>query len=245
MKRNRYTYKYHKLGDTEEEEDADEKPFSFPPLPNLKIPNNLFKLNDDEDIKGKANHIYFYDDVNQDTALNLSKKIKSLSLKLQELELKYDLDQPPKIYLHINSFGGCIFSAFNVVDTILQSSVPVVTIIEGASASAATLISIAGHERWMGEYAYCLIHQLSSGTWGKMMEIEDDFDNLKELTRRIKEHYRRFTKNKLKGAKLAKVLEHDIWWTSKDCLELGLIDKIITGNSEQIGNCINRGKKLR
>ena len=69
------------------------------------------------------------------------------------------------------------------------SQFPIVTIVEGAVASAATLISVYGQERWMTQHSYMLIHQLSSGCWGKMEEIEDDYQNLKELMDHIYDIY--------------------------------------------------------
>ena len=243
-RRRLYNYKFKKSDDS-----YDSSEDSAPPLPSIfpgmLATSSLFGklLNKDDDEHGKVNHIYFYDTVEQDSCLSLCKKIKSTALKLEELMLKYDLKETPQIYLHISSYGGCIFSAFGVVDTILQSKIPIVTIIEGASASAATLISVAGHERWIGEYGYMLIHELRSGNWGKMSDLEDDFDNCQELMRRIKQHYVKFSNGKCAGDKFDEILKHDIWWSAKDCLEFGLVDKIITGTPDEIGNCINVAKK--
>jgi len=236
-----YNYKYRA-----NEEESDEEPEKGGSgLGALMLGSLLGKMGkpDEDEPKGKANHIYFYDDVHRDSMLELSKKIKNTALEIQKLSLRYDLQETPKIYLHINSLGGCIFSSFTVIDTILQSEVPVVTIVEGACASAATLISVAGHERWIGEYGYFLMHQLSSGNWGKMTELEDEMDNCAELMRRIKAHYVRFSNSEFQENQLDNILKHDIWWTAKDCLENGLVDKIMSGKASDIGNCINMTKK--
>ena len=109
--------------------------------------------------------------------------------------------EPKPIYLHINSFGGSVFSAFSVIDTIKNLRIPVVSIIEGAAASAATLISVACDYRIIYETSYMLIHQLSSGSWGKMSELEDEMENLKELMNAIRKNrreYRDISSNPLK-----------------------------------------------
>lgn len=231
-----YNYAYK----AEEEKQEANRPSLIPGL----LSSLLKGKNDDED-GGKLNHIYFYDHIDVDTMLELSKKIKKVELELLQLALKYDLQEKPKIYLHLNSLGGCIFSAFTVIDTILQSKIPVVTIVEGACASSATLISVAGHERWISEYGYFLMHQLSSCHWGKMYELEDELDNSAELMRRIKAHYVRFTGGVCKENELDEILKHDIWWTAQDCLERGLVDKVMTGNPADIGSCINLTKKAK
>ena len=70
-----------------------------------------------------------------------------------------------------------------------------------------------------------LIHQLSSGSWGKMDELEDEMENLKELMRRIKLIYK--NKTKIDKKNLDEILKHDLWWDSKKCLKMGLVDKIV------------------
>ena len=64
------------------------------------------------------------------------------------------------IYLHVNSFGGGVFAAFHAVDVIKQSAIPVHTIVEGATASAGTLMSCVGVKRYIRPHATMLIHQV-------------------------------------------------------------------------------------
>ena len=236
-----YNYKY-KTRNTTEEEEGQEHSKGMGALLLGSLFSKMGKPEEDE-TKGKANHIYFYDEIDRDCMLELAKKIRNTALELQKLCLRYDLQEKPKIYLHISSFGGCIFSCFTVIDAILQSEIPVVTIVEGACASAATLISVAGHERWIGEYGYFLMHQLRSGNWGSMNQLDDAHDNCLELMRRIKAHYVRFSNGAVKESQLDDILKHDIFWTAKDCMESGLVDKIITGDINEIGNCVNANKQ--
>jgi len=179
----------------------------------------------EEKSRGKINHIYFNDNVTKNSCRRLINKIEELNIKLGKLECDYDIDSPLKIYLHISSYGGSVFDAFNVIDAMNRSKYPIVTIIEGASASAATLISVCGSERWITKHGYMLIHQLSSSCWGKMAEIEDEFHNLKDLMEQIYTIY--VEKTNIKLGELRKLLQHDRWWNSEECLKRGLVDKII------------------
>ena len=103
-----------------------------------------------------------------------------------------------------------------------------VSIIEGAAASAATLISVVCHERIIRKNAYMLIHQMSSGFWGKMEEIKDEIINLKKLSKNLKKIYKQHTKldNKTSDIKLNHILKRDIWWDADECLKYGLVDEI-------------------
>ena len=127
-------------------------------------------------------------------------------------------------YLHINSFGGSIFDAMTAIDVILASKIPIYTIIEGATASAGTLISVVGTKRFICPSAYMLIHQLSSEFWGKMNEIEDDYTNLQVLMQRIKNVYKQHTTVPKK--QMNEILKHDSWWDSEKCIEFGLVDEL-------------------
>ena len=124
-----------------------------------------------------------------------------------------------------------VFSqALSSIDTIINSEFPVVSIIEGAAASAATLMSVVCHERVIRPNAHMLIHQMSSGFWGKMEEIKDEYINLKKLTKKLKKIYKEHTKLSNKSAdgdiKLNDILKRDLWWDSDECIKYGLVDRV-------------------
>ena len=104
--------------------------------------------------------------------------------------------------------------------------VPVVSIIEGAAASAATLISVMCDYRIIYKTSYMLIHQLSSGSWGKMNELEEEMENLKELMNSIKTIYKE--KTNIPRGEISEILKHDLWWNADICLAKGLVDEIKT-----------------
>ena len=86
-------------------------------------------------------------------------------------------------------------------------------------------MSIVADHRQINKHAYMLIHQLSSGMWGKYSELKDEIENLDRLMEMIKSIYTEYTKLPLD--KLEKILEHDIWFDAETCLKYGLVDEII------------------
>ncbi|HPI81615.1 MAG TPA: ATP-dependent Clp protease proteolytic subunit [Candidatus Paceibacterota bacterium] len=176
--------------------------------------------------KTESNHIYFYADVEHKSCLELNKVLQEKSDELLALCAKNDLGKP-KIYLHINSYGGSIFAGISSMDTILRlrEKVDIITIVEGGVASAGTFLSVVGTKRWMTKNSFMLIHQLSSATWGKYKELKDDIENCDRLMDMIKSVYGKYTG--VPKEELDKILEHDLWWTSDKCLEMKLIDKLI------------------
>ncbi len=176
--------------------------------------------------KAESNHVYFYSDVDHNSCLDLNKALQEKSDELLCLSLKNNLGKP-KIYLHVNSYGGYIFSGISSMDTILRlkEKVDIITIVEGGVASAATFISVVGTERWMTQNSYMLIHQLSSGLYGKYRDLKDDMKNSDELMKMIKNIYSKFTQVPLE--EIDKILDHDLWWGAEQCLKMKLVDKII------------------
>ena len=177
------------------------------------------------------NHIYFYSDVDQYSCLELNRKINDLNKELIQYAIDYEVE-PPNIYLHINSFGGSLFAAFSTIDTIINSKIPIISIIEGCAASAATIISMVCHKRYSTSNSFMLIHQLSTGAMGKYEEMKDDFLNDTKLMELLYKLYQDHTKMDLKTIK--KVLKRDLWWGSEECLKNGLIDEIWSGSKFNI-----------
>jgi ATP-dependent Clp protease, protease subunit len=169
------------------------------------------------------NTIYFYGDVTESNALDLNSTLHAVDKKLK-VSAQF-LEAKPVINLHINSYGGSLFAGLATVDTIRRLDADVHSFIDGAAASAATIISTSCTTRSIGKYSKMLIHQLSSGMYGKYTELEDDMENNKHLMDTIKSIYKEYTQVPMK--KLNEILKHDLWFDSATCLELGLVDKII------------------
>jgi len=187
------------------------------------ISSILGKNKGDTKIEREYNHIYFHSEVTRESIFDLTMLIKEAEEECVLSCLKLNIDEIP-IYLHINSYGGSIFAGFAAIDIINSCKVPVYTIVEGAVASAGTLMSIVGKKRYIRPNAYMLVHQLSSSCWGKMNEIEDEFNNLKDLMERIKDIYKNHTS--IPKKELNEILKHDLWFNSDKCLKNGLVDEI-------------------
>ena len=180
---------------------------------------------DNNRVESSNNTIYFYSEVSRPHILTLNKSISNLQVNLTNRAYTLGNEDPGSIFLKINSYGGSVFAGFAAVDYIKGSEVPVCTIIEGCAASAATIMSVVGARRQIREHSFMLIHQLSSGMWGKYSELQDDMKNSDLLMKTIKNIYIEHTK--IPKAQLAKMLKHDLWWDAKTCLKYGLVDEIV------------------
>ena len=166
------------------------------------------------------NHIYFYADVTTESVVKLVMCLHKLNSGMARVSF-----DNPMIYLHINSGGGDVHCGLAAADHIASSRIPITTIVEGQAASAATLMSIVARGgRLIAPNGYMLIHQLSSGFWGKFSEIQDEYQNCKMLEEGTSKLYLKHTK--LKKKELEKILKHDSYWNAQTCVSKGMVDRI-------------------
>jgi len=170
------------------------------------------------------NRIYFYSGVETKNVLGLNKALRDLGAEIQHSSAVLECE-PADIFLHVNSHGGDLFAGLAAMDEIRKSKVPVISIVDGCAASAATLMTIAANKRQINKHAYMLVHQLSSGMWGKYKEMKDEMENVDNMMKTIREIYLEYTK--IPKKKLDKILDHDLWFDAETCLKYGLVDEII------------------
>ena len=191
--------------------------------------NNIFEDMTDEDFfSDKLKHIYFTKDVNNESVQELINKIReaNVSSVINGIQVS-----PKPIAIHVSSYGGFVESSINFLSIFDNSRVPICTIIDNYSASAATILTINSPYRVMTEYSMQLIHQYSGFNYGKREEILNDL-TLAEKTYNILINLY-LKKTKIKKEELSEILRHDRWFDSKISLEKGMCDRIIKINSDK------------
>jgi ATP-dependent Clp endopeptidase proteolytic subunit ClpP len=176
-------------------------------------------------LKLVENNIFFYEDVNDGSILELNKLLLEVDLKLQNTKNVLGDSFTPIIHLHIKTNGGEIYSALSTLDKLSSLKSKIYTYVDGCVASAGTLITIAGHKRFMGRHATLLIHQLSGDMYGKFSEMEDAMESATALMKCLKNIYKEYTKIPMK--RLDELMKRDIYLTAQECLEYGIIDQIL------------------
>jgi len=187
---------------------------------------------DDEDssnetITVKRNKVMFHADVNRENSFKLIECLDKAKEYVVIHNIHSEFDEISNIYLHIFSDGGEVYCAMSIIDYILKSKIPIITVNEGCVASSGVLISLAGEERYIRKNAYMLIHEIRSGCMGKYSECQDDMENNDIIMEQVKNYMNERCDNKLLRKKLDKVLKHDNIWNAEKCLKYGLVDKIV------------------
>lgn len=183
-------------------------------------------LNPQATIRSLDNSINFYSDITSQSCAELNRLLRELDIRMQHAKISFnDPDYDPTIHLRINSYGGEIFAGLSTVDVIRSLKTKVYTYVEGAAASAATIISIAGKKRFIGKNSFMLIHQLSSVCAGTFERLEDEQANNRRIMNSLKSLYKEYTKIPMK--ELDGILKHDLWFDAQTCLKYGMVDGII------------------
>ena len=94
------------------------------------------------------------------------------------------------------------------------------------AASAASLISMVGHKRFITKNSFMLIHELRSGIEGTYSDIMDEKENCDKLMNVIKRIYLERSAGKLDSDILEKILKRDIILSADESLTYGLVDEI-------------------
>jgi len=136
-------------------------------------------------------------------------------------------EQP--INMYINSGGGSVYDGLSVYDVMQYIKCPVATYVTGMAASMGSFIAQAGTAgmRYILPRAITMIHQPSSGTRGKISDMEID---LKESLRIKKEMTDLYVKHNSKGTtyqQFEALMDRDRWLTAEQAIELGLADQIV------------------
>ena len=162
--------------------------------------------------------IFLGEDVNEHTAN---------SVVAQLLHLAY-VDPQADISLYINSPGGSVYDGMAIYDTMnfIKPDVATYGIGLQASMGAFLLSSGAKGKRFCLPHAKVMIHQPSSGTRGKVTDMEIDMKETLEVKEMLAKIMAKNT-----GQKLTKVksdMERDYWMAPDEAVKYGLIDKVLT-----------------
>ncbi len=145
----------------------------------------------------------------------------------QLLHLAYE-DPEKDISLYINSPGGSVYDGMAIYDTMNFIAPDVATYGIGLQASMGAFLLSSGEKgkRFALPHSKVMIHQPSSGTRGKVTDMEIDLKEsleVKELLAKI------LAKNT--GQKITKVkadMERDYWMSAEEARKYGLVDQVLT-----------------
>ncbi|GAC1392269.1 MAG: ATP-dependent Clp endopeptidase proteolytic subunit ClpP [Candidatus Saccharimonadales bacterium] len=179
---------------------------------------------------GRVERAYdIYSRLLKDRIIFLGTDVNEISANLiiaQMLFLQAE-DSKKDIYLYINSPGGSVYDALAIYDTMQYVTCDIQTVGIGVQASAAAFLLSAGSKgkRNILPNSTVMIHQPSSGTRGKVTDMEIDLKESLRIKRRLNEIMAKNTGQTVK--KIQEDMERDYWMTAEEAKKYGVVDGVI------------------
>jgi len=131
------------------------------------------------------------------------------------------------ISILISTNGGQLKAAKFLINLINGSKTPINTVCISNTYSAGGLILVSGHKRYMYKNSIFHIHDLSSGTFGKLTDMEEMLKDIKIYRKWMEEIYderSRIPKNIMDDIMNNK---REVVFNFKQCLKYHIVDDII------------------
>ena len=138
-------------------------------------------------------------------------------------------ENPEKdIYVYINSPGGNVTSGLGIYDTMQYIKPDVVTMCMGQAASMAAVLLAAGAKgkRFTLPHSRVMLHQVLGGFEGQATDIDIHAKEILRVKRELNEILAEHTGKDINI--IENDTERDFFLTSKDALDYGIVDSIIT-----------------
>jgi ATP-dependent protease ClpP protease subunit len=144
----------------------------------------------------------------------LSGEIKSANEYVTWFETIRNATETDVVVLHINSYGGDLFTAIQFMRAMAETKANVVASVEGACMSAATVIFLTAKNWEISKHSMFMFHNYSSGSFGKGGEMYDNIVHEREWSKKLwKDVYTGF----LSETEINSILQNkDIWMSGEE-----------------------------
>lgn len=146
--------------------------------------------------------------------LYLCGEIKAAEEYVEWFQLFRAAGENDVIYIRINSEGGDLFAALQLVRAIQESNATIIASVEGICMSAATLIFLSADRFELSEHTMFMFHNYSSGTIGKGGEMYDQITHFRAWSDKL---FNSFYKDFLTPEEIKSMLDNkDIWLDAEE-----------------------------
>jgi ATP-dependent Clp protease protease subunit len=147
----------------------------------------------------------------------------------QLIYLEYE-DPDKDIQLYINTPGGIVSAGLAIYDTMQYVRPDICTICMGQASSMGAILLTAGAKgkRHALPHGRMMIHQPIGGIGGQASDVEIHAKEILDMRRRMNEILAKHTGKTLE--QIEKDTERNLFMSSQEAMECGLIDSIVTGH---------------
>ncbi len=179
----------------------------------------------------KKRDLFFIKQVDQSSIGDITQRIIEINQDDEHLKKVYSIYglkyEPEPIKIYIDSYGGYVYQCFGLLSVMERSVTPIHTIVTGCAMSCGFMMLISGHKRFAHKLSTPLYHQVSSGAFGTVKEMEEKIEESKRLQEQLESIVKEKTNISKKKLKEIFDTKKDWYMTSEEALSLGVVDEIL------------------
>lgn len=138
--------------------------------------------------------------------------------------------QVSEIDVHINSYGGDVFTGIAIYNMLKNHPAKVNVYIDACACSIASVIAMAGDKIYMPKNTLMMIHNCWTIAIGNSKELRKTADDLDIIMNTSIESY--MSRVKITREELIELLDNETWLTAEECVEKGFADEVLTLKEE-------------
>lgn len=144
----------------------------------------------------------------------LSGQIKEASEYVSWFETIRNAPETDVIVIHINSYGGDLFTAIQFMRVMAETKANVIASVEGQCMSAATVVFLAAKNWEISNHSMFMFHNYTSASFGKGGELYDNIMHERQWSQKLlKDVYEGF----LTPQEITSMLNNkDIWMSGEE-----------------------------
>ena len=150
------------------------------------------------------------------------------------------------ITILIDSNGGDVYSFFAIYDAITKLiHCDVATVCLGRAMSCGQMLLMSGTrgKRFITENSKVMMHQISSGTIGKISEMENHVQMVQNLMKSFEKIILKHSK--IKKNELLKLMSRDTYLSAEEVIKYGICDHIIKKPSDLYSRLSTKNSKAK
>ncbi len=166
----------------------------------------------------QSTDIYIYGDITSFPWLESDVSAYSLASVIEGLET-------PQINVYINSYGGETAEGLAIHNALVRHSAKVATYCDGFACSAASIVFMAGDDRYMYPASLLMIHNAWTMAVGNADELRKEADDLEKISETAAQVYKRGLS--ISDEELTQKLDAEAWISPEEALEWGFATAIV------------------
>ena len=176
----------------------------------------------------KKADIYIYGDITSWPWYEDEVSSYTLSKELQEL------GEVDEINVYLNSYGGEVAEGLAIYNALKRHNAKINTYVDGFACSIASVIFMAGDNRYMSDTSLLMIHNAWTFTQGNAEELKKQAEDLEKITQASINAYMKHLS--IEEEELRELMDNETWLNSTDAIEKGFASELVEADNSLVAN---------